>query len=295
MAILILGGRGKTARRLASILSASTPEIPFLVASRTIAPSSPYKQAQFDWHDESTWAQPFTTMASASLASSRNISTAVETISSPIAGVYIVAPPIVDMVPPMKNPFERGGPSLGQVHDYLAELGEKGKKGEKEEGGEGIEWAVLRPTWFMENMSEAHHFLTIKGESKIYSATEDGRVPFVSAEDIARVAFRALTDARPHNTEHLILGPELLSYDDIAEILSSVLGRKVTHIKLSEAEFATRLESNRVSGDYAQMLAGLDTSIKNGAEDRMNDVVERVTAKAPRKFRDFAEGSELFA
>lgn len=144
-------------------------------------------------------------------------------------------------------------------------------------------------------MSEAHHFLTIKGESKIYSATEEGRVPFVSAEDIARVAFRALTDARPHNTEHLILGPELLSYDDIAEILSSVLGSKVTHVKLSEAEFATRLESNGVSGDYAQMLAGLDTSIKNGAEDRMNDVVERVTGKAPRRFRDFAEGWELFA
>lgn len=44
------------------------------------------------------------------------------------------------------SPFERGGPSLGQVHDYLAELGEKGGK---EEGGKGIEWAVLRPTWFM--------------------------------------------------------------------------------------------------------------------------------------------------
>ncbi|OJD15146.1 hypothetical protein AJ78_04571 [Emergomyces pasteurianus Ep9510] len=303
MTILVLGGRGKTAHRLAAILSTTAPEIPFLVASRTISPTSTYKQAQFDWLDESTWAQPFT-MASAS-PSLRNSAAGG---ASPITAVYIVAPPVLDMVPPMKNfidfargqgakrfvllsasSFERGGPAMGQVHDYLAQLGEN-----REKGGGGIEWAVLRPTWFMENISESQHLPSIKGERKIYSATGEGRVPFISADDIARVAFRALTDARPHNTEHIILGPELLSYDDVAEILSSILASKITHVKLSEAEFASRLESNfGLSAEYTQMLAGLETSIKNGAEDRMNDVVERITGKAPKKFRDCVEASDF--
>lgn len=52
-------------------------------------------------------------------------------------------------------------------------------------------------------------------QDKIYSATGDGKVPFVSADDIARVAFHALTDDEPHNTDHLVLGPELLSYGDV--------------------------------------------------------------------------------
>jgi festuclavine dehydrogenase len=60
------------------------------------------------------------------------------------------------------------------------------------------------------------HLLTIRDEDKIITATGEGKVPFVSADDIATVAFRALTDEVPHNTDHLILGPELLSYDDVS-------------------------------------------------------------------------------
>ena len=47
------------------------------------------------------------------------------------------------------------------------------------------------------------------------TATMDGRIPFVSADDIADVAFRALTDKESHNTEHLIVGPELYSHDEV--------------------------------------------------------------------------------
>ncbi len=53
-----------------------------------------------------------------------------------------------------------------------------------------------------------------KGE--LYSATGKGKVPFVSAKDIAAVGYRALTDQVAHNTDHLVLGPELLSYDDVS-------------------------------------------------------------------------------
>jgi festuclavine dehydrogenase len=40
-------------------------------------------------------------------------------------------------------------------------------------------------------------------------------VPFVSADDIAAIGYRALTDEIPHNTNYLILGPDLLSYSDV--------------------------------------------------------------------------------
>ncbi len=59
------------------------------------------------------------------------------------------------------------------------------------------------------------HLPTIRDDDMIITATGEGKVPFVSADDIAAVAFRALTDEVPHNTDHLILGPELFSYDDV--------------------------------------------------------------------------------
>ena len=63
------------------------------------------------------------------------------------------------------------------------------------------------------------HQPSIQNEDRIVTATGDGRVPFVAASDIAAVGFHALTDEVPHNTDHLILGPELLSYNDVRLIL----------------------------------------------------------------------------
>ena len=67
----------------------------------------------------------------------------------------------------------------------------------------------------MQNFSEAEFFASIRDEGIICSATGNGTIPFVSAEDIARVAKHLLTDDKPHNTEYVVLGPELLSYDDV--------------------------------------------------------------------------------
>ena len=55
---------------------------------------------------------------------------------------------------------------------------------------------------------------TIKKEGKIYSAAADGRTYFVTAKDIAAVAFAALTSDEPPAGEYWPLGPDALSYDD---------------------------------------------------------------------------------
>lgn len=68
----------------------------------------------------------------------------------------------------------------------------------------------------LENFSEQEHVASIVEQNAIYTATRKGKLPFVSADDIARVGFHALTDEEPHNTDHVILGPELLSYDDVS-------------------------------------------------------------------------------
>lgn len=139
MAILVLGGKGKTANRLASLLSRN--KVPFLLATRFVSSECPYPQVQFDWLDEKTYAQPF------------------ERENGQISAVYIVAPPVKDMFPPMKafidfaakekhvrrfvllsaSALERGAPAMGLVHEYLEQLARD----------QGIEYAVLRPTWFM--------------------------------------------------------------------------------------------------------------------------------------------------
>jgi festuclavine dehydrogenase len=60
------------------------------------------------------------------------------------------------------------------------------------------------------------HAALIRDKNMIRSATHNGKIPWVSVGDVAAVAYHALVDEPAHNTEHFILGPELLSYGDVS-------------------------------------------------------------------------------
>jgi len=287
MTILLTGGTGTTATRIASLLSQTSHD--HLTASRSAhdtAVNGDSKHVRFDWLDRSTYGAPF----SHPRAKSR-----------PITAVYIVPPPIADLLRHVSAFVEvalshgvrrfvllsassagEGGPMHGQVHQYLHGL---------EREGRGVEWAALRPTWFMQNFSEPQHshVAAIRGEDTIYSATGNGRVPFVSADDIAAIATRVLTQETAPNCEYLVLGPELLRYDDVAQILSRTLGREIKHKKLTVQELADRFKARGLPPAFASMLASLDGGIANGDEDRLDGAVERVLGRKLVRFEDYAE------
>ncbi|MDQ1294177.1 MAG: hypothetical protein QG608_2060 [Actinomycetota bacterium] len=153
------------------------------------------------------------------------------------------------------------------------------------------EWAVLRPSWFMENFVGNHpHARNIRERGEIVSATGNGRVGFIDPLDIAETAVRALTDPVPHNTDHVLTGPESLSYDDVAAVLCEVGGRPVRHRAVGEGELVGLLEMAGMPGGYARFLAALDVGIAQGAEDRTTPVVQEVTGRPPRAFREFCRG-----
>jgi len=292
--ILVLGGTGTVGSRIARQLAAAS--IPALIASRSGNDPSPAhnhlaRGVPFDWENRDTWSNPFQQAASDAGEGSGD---------GAIKSVYLVAPPIsVDIASVMMDfvdfarergarrfvlqsasAIEAGGPAMGKVHAYLRELGTRG----------AVDWAVLRPSWFQQNFSEHEaHVRSIRDESKIYSATGDGKIPWVSADDIAAVAVEVLTRKEAPNTEYLVLGPELLSYGDVAKILSNLLGRRIVHVDLSNTEYAKRHESFGMPENYANMLHSLDTAVKFGAENRTNDVVLSMTGIKPGRFLEMAE------
>ncbi|KAI8308028.1 glycoside hydrolase family 2 [Colletotrichum sp. SAR11_59] len=298
--VLIVGGTGKVGRQIAKLLAST--DTPTYQSSRSGASTTEpgaenVKPIAFDWTDEKTWAAA---------------------LKSGATSVFLIAPPVLDMLPPMQSfidqarlagkakrfillsgsPMEAdiNGQGMSRPHAYLKELGDRGE----------VEWAALRPTWFQreykstekdemganemaENFAEQlNHINSIKDESTVYSATADGKIPWIATEDIAACAFQLLLQDDAPNDEYLLLGSELLSYDDIAEILTEVLGRKIIHKNLSRKGLEDRYVNYGLPQDYAEMMGAMDTNIKNGSENRTNSVVLAVTGKQPRKFRDVA-------
>ncbi|KAI8231047.1 glycoside hydrolase family 2 [Colletotrichum sp. SAR 10_77] len=282
--VLIVGGTGKVGRQITKLLA--NTDTPTYQSSRSGASTTEpgaenVKPIAFDWTDEKTWAAA---------------------LKSGATSVFLVAPPVLDMLPPMQSfidqarlagkakrfillsgsPMEAdiNGQGMSRPHAYLKELGDRGE----------VEWAALRPTWFQQNFAEQlNHINSIKDESTVYSATADGKIPWIATEDIAACAFQLLLQDDAPNDEYLLLGSELLSYDDIAEILTEVLGRKIIHKNLSRKGLEDRYVNYGLPQDYAEMMGAMDTSIKNGSENRTNSVVLAVTGKQPRKFRDVAK------
>src|SRR6185503_18866025 len=112
---------------------------------------------------------------------------------------------------------------------------------------------------------------------------------FIDAGDIAAVAGHALTDEVPHNAAHVLTGPEAVSYAEAAEIIGKWTGTPVRHRALSTEDFTRHLAASGLPVEFATFLAALDEDIRGGAEDRVTDIVEHVTGRPARGFREFVE------
>jgi festuclavine dehydrogenase len=112
------------------------------------------------------------------------------------------------------------------------------------------------------------------------TAVPTGRIPFVATEDIARAAFKAITEDIV-NKHLIVVGPELLTYDEVsamlianrrslttdysfqyAKIASKVLGRTIAHRAVSPEELL------EIKGPWARWLIIFETEIeKDGLEE----------------------------
>ncbi|KAI1277870.1 NAD(P)-binding protein [Xylaria sp. FL0933] len=274
MSILLTGGSGKTAPRIAALLAADKK--PFLLGSRhgPDAGSNSYPTVRFNMSDESTWIKPFE--------------------KTQIKAVYMMEPRISEPWVPM-NKFMDFAKKQG-VSRFVLCAGTSAAIGKDGMGrvwehliASGVDYCVLRPSWFMENLIEPGLAFTIGKLNKIFTATQDGKIPFISADDIAEVAYHALTDEKSYNCDLRILGPENLTYDQVAEALSRVLGRKIEHVKLDEAGRIDSLVQVGLSDYFARFLTRLEVLASQDFEKGTSDAVERATGHPPRSFEDFAE------
>ncbi|KAI0901789.1 NAD(P)-binding protein [Annulohypoxylon nitens] len=279
MSILLTGGSGKTAPRVAALLSGAKK--PYLLGTRqgpdAIAVTNGDPTVKFDMSDESTWKLPFA--------------------SAQIKAVYMMEPRINQPWVPM-NKFINFAKTQG-VDRFILCAGTSATIGKDGMGrvwehlvASGVDYCVLRPSWFMENLIEPGLAYTIGKLSKIFTAAQDGQIPFISADDIADVAYHALTDDKSYNCDLRILGPENLTYDQIAETLSKVLGRKIEHVKLDEAGRIEGLVNAGLSDYFARFLTNLELLASKDFEKGTSDAVERVTGHPPQSFEKFAEANK---
>ena len=267
--VLLTGGTGKTGSRIAAQLA--TRNLRTRLASRHPQTG----QTFFDWFEPSTFAPALENMESVYLLAPLGVADCLQVMRPFIE--QALATGVQRLVFLSSSLVPEGAPALGQVHQYLHQYAPS--------------WVVLRPSWFMQNFSEQQHRETIRQHGAIFSATGSGKLPFIDAGDIAAVAAEALTNQAFPSGDTVLTGPDLLSYPDVAAILTDVVGYPVRHQPLTEEELARNFEKGGIPKEFASLLASLDSAIANGAEARLTTEVERITGRPPISFQTFAQNA----
>lgn len=148
----------------------------------------------------------------------------------------------------------------------------------------GVPHTILRPSYFMSN------FLTrapmIASSDRWFGAAPTGRVSMIDTRDVADAAACIIRERGFHGAAYELTGGETLGFSDVAELLSKVLGRKVSYVALDGATLRTNMVA-RVPAWLADIAIGIDLAIEAGLQSRVTDTFARLTGNPPRSLENF--------
>jgi uncharacterized protein YbjT (DUF2867 family) len=257
---LVLGGTGKTGRRIASRLPHDVR-----IGSRAWRPP-------FDWTDDTTWAAALKGVDSAYISYYPDV-------SFPDAAPRVTA-------------FARAAADAGVTRLVLlsgrgepdAEPAEQGVR------DSGVESTILRCSWFMQNFSE--HFLHEPVlEGVIALPAGDVAEPFLDVDDLADVAVAALTQPGHAGRIYELTGPRLLTFADVAAELSTATGRDVQYLPVTPEEYAAGAADAGIPAEEIEPLTDLFVRVLDGHNAHLSDDVERVLGRPGGDFTDYARGA----
>jgi uncharacterized protein YbjT (DUF2867 family) len=258
MTILVLGGTGKTGRRIAARLH--QPDI--RIGSRR-------GEHRFDWDDDRTWARAATGADS----------------------VYISYYPDVSFPGAAERIGAFAGTAVAHGVRRLVLLSGRGEPdaepAEQAVRDSGAEWTILRCSWFMQNFSE--HFLLEPVLDGVI-ALPGGEVaePFLDVDDLADVAVAALT--RPDHVGQLyeLTGPRLLTFADVAAELRRATGRDIRYVPVPVEQYPAAAAEAGVPAEEIAPLTELFARVLDGHNAYLTSDVERVLGRQARDFAQYA-------
>lgn len=156
----------------------------------------------------------------------------------------------------------------------------------------GLDWTFVRASFFMQNLTTTH-LADIRDRDEIMVPAGRGATAFVDATDVAAVAAAALLAPERHrNRAWTPTGPDALTYAEIAQTISAVVGRPIRY----EAPGAVRYvrharRSLQLPWGMVAVTTAIYTAARLGTADGLTHDVQEVTGRAPVAFDSFARSN----
>jgi uncharacterized protein YbjT (DUF2867 family) len=261
---LVVGGKGKTGRRVAERLAARG--LPTRVGSRSGEPP-------FDWEDETTWAPALRDVGAVYVSYYPDLAIpgAVEAVRS------FAELAVQNGIRRLVLLSGRGEEEAQRAERALQEVGQQA----------GTEWTIVRCAWFSQNFDENYLLEPILGGEVVLPAG-DVPEPFVDAEDIADVAVAALTEEGHAGEIYELTGPRLLTFAEAINEISRAAGREIRFVPVSVEEYESELAEQDVPPEFLSFLTYLFGEVLDGRNAHLSDGVQRALGREAKDFSDYA-------
>jgi uncharacterized protein YbjT (DUF2867 family) len=257
---LVLGGTGKTGRRIAERLEARG--LPVRVGSRSGEP-------RFDWEDDSTWAPAL----------------------DGVRAVYISYYPDLAVPGAVEATRSFAELALNRGVRRMALLSGRGEpiaeQAEEAVRDTGADLTILRSTWFMQNFSEDYMLdQVLSGEIRLPAG--EVPTPFLDIDDLAEIAVAALTDSRHVGQLYELTGPRSLTFSEAAAEIGEASGREIRYTPVTPEQHAAELAEHGVAPEFVDFLTYLFEEVVDGRNADTTYGVRRALGRKPRDFADYA-------
>jgi uncharacterized protein YbjT (DUF2867 family) len=152
----------------------------------------------------------------------------------------------------------------------------------------GLDWTFVRASFFMENLTTTHRS-DIRDRDELMVPAGRGATAFVAAADVAAVAAAALTEQGHAGVAWTPTGDRAWTYDEIANVLSDVLGRPIRYARPGALRYLVHaVRRLRMPVAMAAVTLAIYTVARLGRAGGLTDDVRTVLGRRPISFEDWA-------
>jgi uncharacterized protein YbjT (DUF2867 family) len=257
---LVLGASGKTGSRIVARLSEQG--VALRAASRRASPA-------FDWDNPDGW----------------------DAVLEGVSKVYISYAP--DVAIPgatdsirafVQRAVERG---VGRLVLLSGRGEEEAQKCEQIVQNSGIQWTVVRCSWFNQNFSEGEFFDMVM-DGAVTLPAGDVPEPFLDTDDIADVAVAALTEDGHEGQIYELTGPRLMTFQQAVAEIAEACGRDIQYIQIPHDALVTAAAESGAPEEIVWLLDYLFATVLDGRNAYLTDGVQRALGRDPTDFSEYA-------
>ena len=177
--------------------------------------------------------------------------------------------------------------AIGAAHDAPTRNGRLHALSDVDVMASGMEWTILRPHFYMQNLFGAAG--SIAGAGAIYLNMGESPLGMIDVRDIADVVAAILAHPESHYGQiYTPTGPESITIDSAAAAIGTAVGKKVTYVAVPPAAAQEAMIGSGLPPWFADAYVEYGEAYASGWGDFTTDDVAKVVGHAPRSINEFA-------